>query len=421
MRTEIISTGTELLLGEILNTNFTYLATELNKRGFDVLYQTTIGDNPERLKDALDVAAKRADLIVISGGLGPTKGDITKEMVAEYCHVPTYLDLETWNHINSIFTKRKMCMTTNNEKQAMIPEGAMILKNEVGTAPGLVLDHDKTSFVLLPGPPFELKYVCEHELFPYLEKKYAANGIIKSLTLNVWGLGESTVATQLDSLISKQSNPTLALYARNGIILVRITAKAPDNKKADRLLKAMQKKVEAIIGDHVFSYNDDSMAKVLGSKLAKHKQTIAFAESCTGGLASSLITDIPGSSDYLKGSVVTYSNEAKHNLIHVSKTNLTRYGAVSRQVACEMAQGVRELLGTDFGVSITGIAGPGGATRTKPVGLVYMAVADKDGVKCEKHIFSGLRTQIKLRSALAAIELAYEAVNKLFPAKKQSK
>lgn len=410
MRVEIITTGTELLLGEIINTNFVYLATELNKRGFDVLYQTTVGDNPDRLKAALEIAAGRADMIILSGGLGPTKGDITKEIVAEYCQLPLYLDLETWNHIHNIFTKRKMCMTNNNEKQAMVPEGALILKNQVGTAPGLVVKDKERYFVLLPGPPFELKYVCEHEFFPYLETKFAAHGIIKSLTLKVRGLGESLVAEKLDALISKQTNPTLALYAREGVILVRLTAKADTAEQADKLLQELAAQVEKFLDGYVFGYDDETLAQALGKKLAARKMTIAFAESCTGGLASSLMTDIPGSSEYLSGSVVTYSNTAKQNLIKVSKTSLNKYGAVSKQVACEMATGVRELLGTDLGVSITGIAGPGGATRTKPVGLVYIAVADKEGVVYTKNLFTGLRTQIKLRSALTAIGMAYDRI-----------
>lgn len=410
MQVEIITTGTELLLGEIVNTNFVYLATELNKRGFDVLYQTTVGDNPERLQAALQVASSRADLIILSGGLGPTKGDITKEMVAEYCGQPLYLDLETWNHIHNIFTKRQMCMTTNNEKQAMVPEGALILKNQVGTAPGLVIEHAGRFYVLLPGPPFELKYVCEHEFFPYLETKFASQGIIKSLTLKVRGLGESLVAEKLDALITKQSNPTLALYARDGGILVRLTAKAATAPQADQLLQRLDRKVQKLLAGHVYGYDEETLAAALGKLLLEKQLTIAFAESCTGGLASSLITDVPGSSEYLKGSVVTYSNEAKHNLINVSKSSLSKYGAVSKQVACEMATGVRNLLGTDLGVSITGIAGPGGATRTKPVGLVYIAVADKEGVVCTKNLFTGLRTQVKLRSALTAIGMAYDKI-----------
>ena len=189
MRVEIITTGTELLLGEIINTNFTWLAQELNQRGFDVLYQTTVGDNPARMKEVLDIAVKRADIVITSGGLGPTRGDITKEIIAEYCNVDLYMNLEVWNHIHEMLSRRNICIATNNEKQALVPSGAIVLHNEAGTAPGLVLEHDKTIFVMLPGPPFELKTVCEKELFPYFEQRFPYLGIIKSHTLKLRGIG----------------------------------------------------------------------------------------------------------------------------------------------------------------------------------------------------------------------------------------
>ncbi len=418
MRVEIITTGTELLLGEIVNTNFSYLASALNARGFDVLYQTTVGDNPLRLQESLQVASARADMIILSGGLGPTKGDITKETVAKFCHLSSYLDLPTWNHIHDIFTKRKKCMSRNNEKQAMVPEGALILPNEIGTAPGLVINYEQHFLVLLPGPPFELRYVCEHEFFPYLVQRFPKMGIIQSLTLKVRGMGESVVAEKLDDLIEHQTEPTLALYARQGEILVRLTSKAETAAEASQINEATALEVKKILGAHVYGRNEETLAQVLGKQLSAQQKTIAFAESCTGGLASSLMTDIPGSSEYLRGSVVTYSNEAKQNLIHVSKTSLNRYGAVSAQVACEMAQGVRDLLETDVGVGITGLAGPGGATKAKPVGLVYMAVATADGVISRKYLFTGLRTQIKLHSALAAIGLTYDILTGVIMIKK---
>ena len=385
MRVEVITTGTELLLGEIVNENFVYLARELNQRGFDVLYQTTVGDNPGRIKEALRLAASRADIVITSGGLGPTRGE-------------------------ELLSRRNACITSNNDKQAYVPSGAIVLRNEVGTAPGLVLKHpeDKTVFIMLPGPPYELRYVCEHELFPYLEKEYAHLGIIKSHTLKVRGLGESRVAAMLDNLIVRQTNPTIALYARHGDILVRLTAKAPSAPEADALIARMQYKIEAIIGRYVYGYDEDSLPEVLGRELLKKQQWIAFAESCTGGLVTSLMTDVPGSSAYVKGSVVSYTEAVKNSVLGVSKTDLSRKGAVSPEVAREMAEGVRETLGTDLGVSVTGLAGPGGGTKKKPVGLVYMAVADADGTVCREFHFSGSRTQIKLRAAMAAIGLAYD-------------
>ena len=408
MKVEVITTGTELLLGEIVNTNFTYLAQELNARGFDVLYQTTVGDNPGRLEEVLGIAAERADLVITSGGLGPTRGDITKELVAKYCGAELYMNLEVWNHIHTLLSKRNLCIANNNDKQALVPSGAIVLRNEVGTAPGLLLEHDKTIFVMLPGPPFELKYVCEHELFPYLEKRFVRNGIIKSHTLKLKGIGESNVAELLDSIITQQSNPTIALYARHGDILIRLTAKADSEAAADALIAAMQEQVETIVGAYVYGYDEDTLPEVVGRELMNRQKTIAFAESCTGGLVSSLMTDVPGSSVYLKGSVISYTNEVKNQVIHVNKTILDKKGAVSEEVALEMARGVREVIGSNLAVSVTGLAGPGGGTRRKPVGLVYIAVADENGEECRKFNFAGARTQIKLRAAMAALGMALD-------------
>ncbi|MBR2182985.1 MAG: competence/damage-inducible protein A [Acidaminococcaceae bacterium] len=408
MRVEVITTGTELLLGEILNTNFTWLAQELNRRGFDVLYQTTVGDNPARMKEVLDIAVKRADVIITSGGLGPTRGDITKEMIADYCGVDMYMNLEVWNHIHELLSRRNICIAENNEKQALVPSGAVVLHNEAGTAPGLVLEQGDTTFVMLPGPPFELKTVCEKELFPYFEQRFPHLGIIKSHTLKLRGIGESNLAEKLDDIIINQTNPTIALYARHGEILVRLTAKAPSAEKADALIAGMQEKVEKVIGTYVYGYDDDTLPEVLGKELLCRQQTIAFAESCTGGLASSLMTDVPGSSEYVKGSVISYTDEVKNQVIHVSKTTLAKKGAVSEETAVEMARGVREAIGSDMAVSITGLAGPGGGTRKKPVGLVYIAVADANGELCRKYNFGGTRSQIKHRAAMAALSFALD-------------
>ena len=408
MRVEVITTGTELLLGEILNTNFTWLAQELNRRGFDVLYQTTVGDNPARMKEVLDIAVKRADVIITSGGLGPTRGDITKEMIAEYCGVDMYMNLEVWNHIHELLSRRSICIAENNEKQALVPSGAVVLHNEAGTAPGLVLEQGDTTFVMLPGPPFELKTVCEKELFPYFEQRFPHLGIIKSHTLKLRGIGESNLAEKLDDIIINQTNPTIALYARHGEILVRLTAKAPSAEKADALIAGMQEKVEKVIGTYVYGYDDDTLPEVLGKELLCRQQTIAFAESCTGGLASSMMTDVPGSSEYVKGSVISYTDEVKNQVIHVSKTTLAKKGAVSEETAVEMARGVREAIGSDMAVSITGLAGPGGGTRKKPVGLVYIAVADANGELCRKYNFGGTRSQIKHRAAMAALSFALD-------------
>lgn len=410
MIVEVVNTGTELLLGEILNTNFQYLSQQFNKLGYDVLYQTTVGDNEERLRNVLQIALSRADIVITTGGLGPTRGDITKEVIADMLGLEMYLDLDTWERINNFFAKKGLCMSTNNEKQALVPLGAEILTNEVGTAPGLAIEHNKKLIVLLPGPPSEMNYVCEHKLLPLLLERYANQGIIYSRILKLRGIGESSVAARLDDIITTQSNPTIAIYARRGEIIVRITAKAADIETAKALIAGTEAEIYELLSQFIYGVDDASLAEYLGQELSKQNSTIAFAESCTGGLASSLVTDVPGSSEYLLGSIVTYSNMAKQKIINVSEKNLEKYGAVSEQVACQMATGVRDLFGTTYGVGITGIAGPGGATETKPVGLVYIAVADNTGVHCKENLFGGTRTENKLRSALTAISMVIDII-----------
>ncbi len=410
MKVEVINTGTELLLGEILNTNFQYLSRQLNKLGFDVLYQTTVGDNAGRLKDVFKTALERADIVITTGGLGPTRGDITKEVLCETLNLGTYLDLDTWNRINNYFCKRGLCMSGNNEKQAMVPIGAQVLTNEVGTAPGLAVTQGDKLIVLLPGPPSEMQHVYEKQLEPYLINHFAKQGVIYSHIIRLRGIGESAVAEKLDDIITSQTNPTIAIYARRGEIIIRLTAKCMELNEAKTLIAAMEALVNQRLSRYIYGTDDETLASYLGRELLRTGSTIAFAESCTGGLASSLITDVPGSSEYLLGSAVTYSNMAKHKLINVSQENLDTYGAVSEPVARQMAEGVRALFGTTYGVGITGIAGPGGATRDKPVGLVYMAVADDKGTVCDKHIFGGSRTDNKMRSALTAISMVIDRI-----------
>lgn len=411
MKAEIITTGTELLLGEILNTNVQYLSRRLNSMGFDVLYHTTVGDNPERMQAVLEKAMERADIIITSGGLGPTRGDITKEMVMQVCHTESYLDLDTWGRIDAYFAKKGVCRPANNDKQAYVPLGAEILQNDVGTAPGLWLEYQDKLFILLPGPPSELTDVCEKQLWPRLLRRFADHGVILSRTLHLRGLGESLAAEKLDALIMAQSNPTIALYARYGEILVRLTAKAAGEVQAKAMLDTCEQQVRQYVDEYIYGVDDATLAACLGQELLKQGKTIAFAESCSGGLASSLVTDVPGSSEYLLGSVVTYTNMAKNKLINVQQDTLSRYGAVSRETACEMAAGVRRLLGSDLGVSITGNAGPS-ASEGKPVGLVYIAVATEDVVYCQEHRFASTRTENKLRIALTAISMAIDKLKK---------
>lgn len=414
MNVEIITTGTELLLGEILNTNFPYLTRELNRRGFNVLYQTTVGDNHGRMLQVLAAAAARADIIITSGGLGPTRGDITKETAAELCGAGCYFDAGLWEKICGYLTARGQKLTENNKKQAYVPEGAEILDNEAGTAPGLWLEREikgaKKLFVLLPGPPHELQDICEKQLWPRLAHRYGGEGLILSRTLHLRKIGESAAADLIDDLVLAQSNPTIALYARRGEVVIRMTAKAGSEEEAQKLLQGCEQALRARLYRYVYGVDDASLAQTLGELLRQRQESIALAESCTGGLASSLLTDVPGSSEYLRGSVVSYTNEVKMRLAGVQAATLAAYSAVSGQCAREMALGAKALFGSDYGVGITGNAGPA-ASEGQPVGLVYIAVAHPGGVLCREHRFRSTRTENKLRIAQTALSQVIDIIN----------
>lgn len=408
---EIVTTGTELLLGEILNTNGQYLAERLNAYGFNVFYQTTVGDNRERLTAVLQQAMARADLVITTGGLGPTQGDITKEVTAEVLALPMYLNAEVMARIENYFIFRGICMTGNNKRQAMIPERAFILDNDNGTAPGIWLDHAAGIIVNLPGPPRELKMMFETKLLPRLLQHYGVQGVIHSRILRFVGIGESILEEKIADLIAKQGNPTIALYARQGELIIRLTAKAGTVEAADVLIDRLEDAIRQRVGRYMYGTDSDSLPLVVGQALTDKQHSVSCAESCTGGLVTSMLTDIPGSSDYVLGSIVAYSNAVKQQLVGVRAESLLQHGAVSETVALEMAQGVRQLFQTTYGVGITGIAGPGGATPEKPVGLVYLAVAGPEGATCVyRHQFTGSRQDIKYRTAMMALAHLFDVL-----------
>lgn len=403
MIVEIVSTGTELLLGQIVNTNAPYLARRLNELGFDVLFQSTVGDNRMRMTQVLTTALARADIVITTGGLGPTQGDITKEVAAELLGRKLALHEPSLEAIKAFFAARKLTMTENNVRQAMIPEGAIVLANARGTAPGVIVPAGDKTVIHLPGPPFEMEGMFESSAAPYLSERFGRQGIILSRVLRTFGLGESLMEERIKDYIKVQGNPTIALLARNFEIHVRLTAKADTAAAAGALIDALEGRLRERIGEYVFGYDDDTLEAVVGRKLTDKKLTLALAESCTGGLVTSRLTDVAGSSAYLAGSVVCYSNDIKVAAVGVPAATLADHGAVSRETAEAMAAGIRQAFKTDLGVSITGIAGPGGAVPGKPVGLVYIAVAGPAGVVCHEHNFTGQRTGIKSRSALTAV------------------
>lgn len=405
MIVELISTGTELLLGQIINTNAAFLAKQLNSLGFNVFFQSVVGDNRERMANVIRTAMSRADIIITTGGLGPTQGDITKEVTAEVLTRPLVLHAPSLEEIKKYFAHRQTNMAPNNRRQAMIPEGSIVVKNERGTAPGVICEYGNKIIINLPGPPHELEWMFSQSITPYLTNKFGGQGVIASKILHASGIGESTLEEEIKELIINQNNPTIALLVKKGEIHIRLTARAQTQDQANELILKIEKDIREKVGQYIFGADNETMELVVGELLKNKKLTIALAESCTGGLVSSRITDIAGSSEYLIGSTVCYSNKVKINEVGVPVQIINKHGAVSEETAKAMAVGIRNKFGVDIGVGVTGIAGPGGATETKPVGLVYMAISSENGLECNKFIFSGERTDIKYRTSQAVLDL----------------
>jgi nicotinamide-nucleotide amidase len=405
MIVEIVATGTELLLGQIINTNTPFLSEKLNELGFDVLYHSTVGDNKTRMTQVLSNALERSDIIITSGGLGPTQGDITKEVTAHLLNRPLFLHEESVIHMTGLFAKRNIPMTDSNLRQAMIPEKAFVLKNEYGTAPGVILEHNNKIIIHLPGPPRELECMFEHAVVPYLKSHFNSHGAIVSRILHTYGIGESSLEERIKEFILSQSNPTIALLARQGGIIVRLTAKGATKKEANDLIDELERQIRQKIADYIWGLDNDTIEANIGEILTKKQLTVALAESCTGGLITSRITDISGSSDYLIGSIVCYTNKIKTDFIGVTPQIITEHGAVSQETACLMATGIRKKFAASIGLGITGIAGPTGATPTKPVGTVFIAIDGPAGIQCQHHAFNGQRTDIKYRISQAALHM----------------
>ncbi|MBR4731951.1 MAG: competence/damage-inducible protein A [Lachnospiraceae bacterium] len=409
MTAEIICVGTEILLGNIVNTNAAYLAEQLAGLGISCYYQTVVGDNGERLLETLELAAKRSEVIILSGGLGPTQDDLTKETVAKFCGKKLLMDEKSKKQIAEYFEKRKMKPTENNWKQAMVPEGARVFENHNGTAPGMAVETKKNRFILLPGPPEELRLMFEESVAPYLKEQ--SPFVILSQTVKTCGLSESSVEEQLRDLIDKQTNPTIATYAKTGEVHVRVTAKADSQKEASKLIKPMVKELKSRFGNDIYSTDDGvTLEKALADLLQSAGLTISCAESCTGGLISATLINVPGISELYKAGFVTYSNKAKRKLLGVKKGTLEKYGAVSSQTAQEMVKGLLAETKTDVGIAVTGIAGPDGGTKEKPVGLVYVSCNVKGKITVKECHFNGTREKIRRASVTTALMLARSCV-----------
>ncbi len=404
---EVICVGTELLLGDILNGNARYLAQELAALGIPHYYQTVVGDNPNRIQRALAIACERSRLILFTGGLGPTPDDLTTEAIADFFDAPLIEWPNVVEDIRKKYASIGVAPTDSSFKQALQPQGAELLPNNSGTAPGMIWEA-RPGLVLMtfPGVPREMKGMWSETSVPWLKQRGWSQGTFASRTLKFHGIGESTLAEQVAPYFERE-NPTVAPYAGDGEVRLRVTARAETEAEAIALIDPVAKELEAVGGDHYFGADEQTLATVVGELLLGRGETLAVAESCTGGGLGQRLTDVPGSSSYFWGGVISYDNSVKQNLLGVEAEVLEKQGAVSEVVAEQMAQGVRAALKTSWGIGITGIAGPGGGSDEKPVGLVYIGIAGPDGsVKAVKCLFGQReRGVIRDRAALEALNL----------------
>ncbi|MEA4827785.1 MAG: competence/damage-inducible protein A [Clostridium sp.] len=402
MRAEILAVGTEILLGNIVNTNAQYIANRLAQLGIEVYHQSVVGDNEERLRQAYDLAFERAELVITTGGLGPTKDDLTKEVAFDYFGKRPILHEGVLKDIEGFFEKLHMAMGENNKKQAYFPKDAIIMPNNNGTAPGCIIEENNKILAVLPGPPREMKAMFEESLVPYLMK--FQDGVLHSKTLRIIGMGESKVAEVIEDIIDGSKNPTVAPYAKDGEVTLRITAKAKNDEEANKLILPVEGEIRSRLGMAVYGEGEISIEDVIGKMLVDNKLTIATAESCTGGLLAGTIINYPGISEVFKEGVITYTNESKMKRLKVKKDILDKFGAVSSQTAAEMAEGIAKMAGTDIGISTTGIAGPGGGSEEKPVGLVYVGLYLKGEVKTKEFNLVGDRQRIRVATVNRTLE-----------------
>lgn len=410
MVVELISVGTELLLGNIVNTNTQFLAEKCALLGLTMYHQVTVGDNHDRLAEVIRTALKRSDVIILTGGLGPTEDDLTKEVCAEVMGFPLVEDTHTHERIEEYFRNNiYKVIPDNNWKQAIVPAGCIVLDNDNGTAPGLILEKYGKSAILLPGPPNELYPLFMNQVYPYLQKLQPE--VIRSQMVKICGVGESQVEDKILDLIDKQQNPTIATYAKTGEVHIRVTAKAATEEDAKKLVKPVVKEIKNRFGDYVYSTKEEeTLEQTVVRLLKKYELTVTTAESCTGGLLAGRIINVPGASEVYNEGFITYSNKAKRKYLDVSKSTLKKYGAVSEQTAREMATGGVFATDSDACVAVTGLAGPDGGSEEKPVGLVYIATYMKDKVNVQKYQFKGNRAKIREQAVVKGLDLLRRSI-----------
>lgn len=403
MIAELICVGTELLMGQVLNTNAHFIAKALAPSGVDMYHQTVVGDNPARLTEAIETALSRADVLLLSGGLGPTDDDLTKETAAKALGKDLVLYEDEWKKIVGYFESKGRTVAPNNKKQAMFPADAIILPNPNGTAPGCIIEADGKAAILMPGPPRELQPMFTNHVLPWLLTR--AGHRLYSREVRIFGMGESDVAYRLDDLFKHQTNPTIAPYCKTGEVTLRVTARCQNEAEGEALVMPMLETIQTTLGDVVYDTNGRELAEVCHHALIAARKTLAVAESCTGGRLADAFVSCPGSSAYFVEGDVTYANDAKMRRLGVTAETLDTVGPVSEECAREMAEGCRRAAGTDFALSTTGYAGPDGGEPDKPVGTVFVALACADGTVVRRLNLFGDRDRIRHTAMLHALDL----------------
>ena len=414
MIVELVCVGTELLLGNIVNTNAAYLAEMCARLGLSMYYQSVVGDNEERMTQVIAQAVDRSDVVILCGGLGPTQDDLTKEVTAKVMGMKLVEDEHTINciqeYMNNLFVGRPDAkITDNNWKQALVPEGALILDNANGTAPGLIIEENGKIVILLPGPPNELKPMFENQVYPYLREKQPE--VILSRMIKICGIGESAVEDKIRDMIDTQNNPTIATYAKTGEVHLRVTARAESEAEAKKMIKPVVRELKVRFGKNIYTTDEHKTLEECVIDLLKDQELeLTTVESCTGGALAARLVNVPGASDVLKQGLVTYSNKSKRKFTLVKKSTLKDEGAVSHKTAKEMAKGAVENTGCDVSVSVTGLAGPNGGTKEKPVGLVYIGCCYKGKTTVREFHFNGNRSKVREQAVVQGLVLLRDCI-----------
>lgn len=403
MVAEILAVGTELLMGQIANTNAQYISKRLAELGMNVYFHSVVGDNPARLEETLKKSLIRSDIVITTGGLGPTKDDLTKETIAKTMKRNLVFHAEILEQIRDFFMKKHRQMVANNEKQAYLPENSIMIPNPNGTAPGCIIEENGKTVIMLPGPPKEMQPMFDQTVFAFLRQKTGL--VLVSRMLKVFGIGESELETRLMDLIDNQDNPTIAPYVSQGEVTVRVTARCATKEEASRLLTPVVQEIEARLGAMVYAEDGECLEQIVFNLLRKNALVMATAESCTGGLLAEKITNLSGASEVFQRGYITYANKAKVEDLGVSEDTLNTFGAVSRETALEMVQGLQKKTGVSVGAAITGIAGPDGGSAEKPVGLVYIAVTVRDKTACKAFELMGNRERIRSDACMRALDM----------------